>query len=265
MLESTKNAGARMGYSVETEIDSYLNLFSGYIKGGFDVAAAQKLTVDSLSDKSSVNMVSEVKDDNTKIFTIFALLPYAIMTMLLSAVLHVLLRFGSSILRKRSGVSSMPVTNRMIMLALAAGIVTIAGIAILIGIASGLSGEAFTARWVFVVMDVVVFSLTIVMIVVALSNMNIDPDATNALTNVISLSFSFLGGIFVPLEYLGGAAKAIGQFLPTYWYSECLTRIKEGKDFKEILNCLLIQILFGVMVMGVGLVVGKYRDRKTAK
>ena len=102
------------------------------------------------------------------------------------------------------------------------------------------------------------------MLLVAVSNLNLKPEMSAGFTNVVGLSFSFLGGIFVPIEYLGSGAKVIGQFLPTYWYSEAMTRIKTGGGFNDILNCLLIQLLFGVMVMGVGLVAGRCIEKRTA-
>ncbi len=263
-IESTKEAGARMGYSVDTEIDSYLNLLSGYIAGGFDVAEAQKLTMEALADNSAVSVIADVKVEDDKIFTIFQMLPYGILTMLFSAVLPVILRFGSMLLKKRSDISSTPVLKRQIAIALAAGVISVLIIIVLITLASILSGEAFTGRWWLIVLNIVTLSITVVMLLVAVSNLNLKPEMSAGFTNVVGLSFSFLGGIFVPIEYLGSGAKVIGQFLPTYWYSEAMTRIKTGGGFNDILNCLLIQLLFGVMVMGVGLVAGRCIEKRTA-
>ena len=100
------------------------------------------------------------------------------------------------------------------------------------------------------------------MLIVAVSNFNIKPSFASAITNIIGLSFCFLGGIFVPLEYLGNGAKSIGKFLPTYWYAEAIEKIKNGKGLADITNCLLIQLMFGIMVMAVGLAVGKYNAKK---
>jgi len=261
-VKSTKNDSARMGYSVEAEIDSYLNLVSGYMKGGYDMDEAHGLTMNSLTDKSAVKIIAKVQIKDDRMFTVFQMQPYGILTMLLSAVLPVILRFGSPLIRRRSSVSSLPLVKRNIMLALAMGIVTVFILIVLVALASIMSGEAFSERWWLLVLDLTVLSVTVIMIVIAISNFNLKPESSNALINVIALSFSFLGGIFVPMEVLGKSAKSIGQFLPTYWYSEALIRIKNGGGLGDILNCLLIQLLFGVMVMGVGLIVGKYLEKK---
>jgi len=263
-IESTKVADARMGYSVETEMNSYLNLTSNYMKGGYSFEEADKLSRESLADTGAVNMVSEVKIEDDKIFTVFIMLPYALLTMLCSAVLPVILRFGSTLINKRTGISSLPSTKKQLMLALASTVVTVGIIIVLITVSSLLAGEFFTERWALIVLNGIVFSMTGVMIIIALSSFSIKPEATPAITNIVALSFSFLGGIFVPIEVLGGGAKAIGQFLPTYWYSEAIERIKNQGTFSEILNCLLIQLLFGVMVLVIGLMVGKHNVKKTA-
>ena len=168
------------------------------------------------------------------------------------------------LLKKRSDISSTPAYKRQISIALAAGLVSVFIVIALIALASVLAKEAFTGRWWLVVINVVTLSITVVMLLVAVSNLNMKPEVASAFTNVVGLSFSFLGGIFVPIEFLGSGAKVIGQFLPTYWYSEALTRIKADGGFNDILNCLLIQLLFGVMVMGVGLVAGRSIQKRTA-
>ena len=261
-IESTKEVDTRMGYTVEAEMDSYLKLTANYLKGGYSFAEADELSRESLADMSAVNMVSEVVIQDDKIFTVFTILPYALLTLLCSAVLPVILRFGTMLISRRTGISSLPSVKKQSMLALASALVTIGMICVLIIISSLLSGEMFTARWALIAIDVIVFSMTAVMIIIALSSFGINPEAAPAITNIVALSFSFLGGIFVPIEHLGGTAKAIGQFLPTYWYSEAIERIKSGGGLNDIAICLGIQLLFGLMVMVIGMLYGRYNLRK---
>lgn len=46
--------------------------------------------------------------------------------------------------------------------------------------------------------------------------------ALSGLANIVSLGLCFLGGVFVPLEMLGGVVIKIARFLPTYWYENNL-------------------------------------------
>ena len=40
----------------------------------------------------------------------------------------------------------------------------------------------------------------------------------SAVTNIVALFFSFLGGIFIPINYLGENVLKISHFLPSFWY-----------------------------------------------
>lgn len=46
--------------------------------------------------------------------------------------------------------------------------------------------------------------------------------ALSGISNVVSLGLCFLGGVFVPLEMLGGVMIKVAKFLPTYWYESNL-------------------------------------------
>lgn len=43
-------------------------------------------------------------------------------------------------------------------------------------------------------------------------------DAINGITNVIGLSFCFMGGIFVPMELFSKSVDKVARWFPTYWY-----------------------------------------------
>ncbi|MBR6897519.1 MAG: ABC transporter permease [Lachnospiraceae bacterium] len=263
LLECKKNEEITKGYSIESEIEGYLNLLAGYMAGGSSASEAGVLATESMNDKSAVTMAAPAKVEDEKIFTVFQVLPYGIFSILLAAVLPVILRFGSEKLGKRSAVSSMPGVKRQMFITLAVIIVTMAIEAILIALASVLAGEAFTERWWLIALNYSVLSFSAVMLAVALSNFRLKPESASGISNVIGLSFCFLGGAFVPMEVLGDAAKSIGRFLPTYWHSEALIAIKNGGGLPEISKCLLIMLLFGIMVMGVGLMAGKYFEKKS--
>ena len=191
------------------------------------------------------------------------MLPYGLMTIILSAILPVILKMGSQKIDKRSNISSMPRVKRQFMITAATVVVTVFVDIFLIVIGSVIDKESFTDRWWLMVSNICVLSITMTMFVIAVSNLGLKERTVPAFTNVISLSFCFLGGIFVPLEMLGGMAKTLGRFVPTFWYSRAVEKIQNGGGFGDIANFLLIQLLFGVMVMTVGLAIGKAKMQKS--
>ena len=80
------------------------------------------------------------------------------------------------------------------------------------------------------------------------------------ITNVVSLSLSFLGGVFVPLEVMGENVKAVSRFLPTYWYSTAVNAITDGKGFADIAGYMGIELLFGIACLAVGIVFARRAD-----
>ncbi|MBQ6231730.1 MAG: ABC transporter permease [Eubacterium sp.] len=262
MIDSTKDAGSRMGYLVEAEIESFLNLFRNYIIGGYSTSEAAGFAREAIMDHSSVEMADDGKEKSATIFIVFIVLPYGLLSMLFSAILPVILRFNTEEINKRTGISSLPNIKKQTYISLATAVSSLMVLTALIVTGSVISKEAFTERWWLVLIDLVTLGLTVVMLIVALSNFNIKPSFVAGLTNIIGLSFCFLGGIFVPLEYLGNGAKTIGRFLPTYWYAEAIEKIKQGGGLMDISNCLLIQLMFGIMVMAIGLAIGKYNVKK---
>ena len=82
------------------------------------------------------------------------------------------------------------------------------------------------------------------------------------ITNVVSLSLSFLGGIFVPLSVLGEGVKSFARFLPTYWYATAVEKIGDGEATADILSCMLIELFFGVACAVVGIVIARLSENK---
>ena len=81
-------------------------------------------------------------------------------------------------------------------------------------------------------------------------------------TTTVSLAFAFLGGSFVPIEYLGDKIKNIGRFVPNYWYTEAVRRIDEGSNYSKIFECFILQLVFGIACLAVGLAINRYREAR---
>lgn len=89
-------------------------------------------------------------------------------------------------------------------------------------------------------------------------------DALTGIANIISLGMCFLGGAFVPLEFMGNDVKAVSQFLPVYWYEKAndiladfghLTASAKG----QFLQAIMIQLVFTAVFVCLVLVVEKYK------
>lgn len=141
------------------------------------------------------------------------------------------------------------------------------------------------ALWIFVIVIAIVFfgkdfytsgnfayyllnSVFMLFVAIALAYLmgTIAPnrDALTGIANIISLGMCFLGGAFVPLEFMGNDVKAVSQFLPVYWYEKAndiladfghLTASAKG----QFLQAIMIQLVFTAVFVCLVLVVEKYK------
>ena len=85
------------------------------------------------------------------------------------------------------------------------------------------------------------------------------------ISNFVSLALSFLGGLFVPLEFLSEGMLKIARFLPTYWYANTFDTINHltsysAQALEPVVQGLLLQLGFAAMFFCLSLVVSKYKS-----
>ena len=90
-----------------------------------------------------------------------------------------------------------------------------------------------------------------------------------SITNVLSLGLCFLGGVFVPLDFLSESITKVSQLLPVYWYEEILLILVQFPELSaanqaSINRGLLIQLLYIAALFCIGLVIGRVKSQDTA-
>ncbi|MCL2807101.1 MAG: ABC transporter permease [Coriobacteriia bacterium] len=95
-----------------------------------------------------------------------------------------------------------------------------------------------------------------------LSQLGLKEMALNGAANIISLAFCFLSGIFMGgISMLGEPMQVIGQFIPTYWYSEAIMSLAQGGLSSEVLvsyfTNLGVVVLFALAIFSVALLAGR--------
>ncbi|MCL2530428.1 MAG: ABC transporter permease [Coriobacteriia bacterium] len=95
-----------------------------------------------------------------------------------------------------------------------------------------------------------------------LSQFGLKEAALNGAANILSLSFSFLGGIFMGgAAFLGETMQVIAHVIPTYWYTEAVFSLTQGGLSGAVLSSyfanLGVVVLFAVAFFSVALLVGR--------
>ena len=205
------------------------------------------------------------------IYSSFTFLPYGILSIIFSSVMSVILSFNEKERKNRTIVSSYKMTSRNIALVL--GVLTVAVVvtSVLITIATfNRSTEYFfTTKWWLSVLNAMVYTLTITLLLSMITSLPLGIDkkgtanTTAYITNIIGLSFAFLGGTFVDLTILGDKVAAVGRFIPNYWYSIATRKIwYDGAGLSDLMGCFGFQLLFGMVCLSIGLVFTKFFGNK---
>ena len=89
-------------------------------------------------------------------------------------------------------------------------------------------------------------------------------DALTGIANIISLGMCFLGGVFVPLEFMGSHVKAVSHFLPIYWYEKANDLLANFAHMtvsirEQFFKAVIIQLVFVGAFICLTLVIEKYK------
>jgi ABC-2 type transport system permease protein len=113
-----------------------------------------------------------------------------------------------------------------------------------------------------------VFSLTALSISYLIGIMVADRKAIAVLSTVISLSLSFLSGVFVPQMYLSASVLRVASFMPTYWYVKVNNALMNVTSFNwsdtsRVFGYMAIETGFTVAIISIAMVVSKRKRRQT--
>lgn len=81
-------------------------------------------------------------------------------------------------------------------------------------------------------------------------------NALSMASTVLALAVAFLGGMFVPLGFMGDGIKMVSHFVPSYWYVTALDLIDAGKagtNAAELLGRFGMQAAFMAAFFGIGM------------
>ena len=84
----------------------------------------------------------------------------------------------------------------------------------------------------------------------------------------LSLAFSFLGGVFVSVEYLSPQMLVAAKFVPVYWYEVVNDLLMRHADINgdvktQIFQAYGVQFLFTLAIFAVGMVAAKRQQQES--
>lgn len=273
--EMTVQVSARpdsaQSYFMDVMLDSYFSQLK--LQMSLNPAEPETAVADALESLSQNAVVEKQSfgghQEMTEGYQVyFRMVGYALLVLIYQFISSVQMVFGRKEIRMKHG--SSPLSQRRLTMEIVfyGALISLGITVILMGLAMAMHGDYLAAGgWqlgALVYLNVLVFMLVAVGIAIFLSQFTQNPTVQSILSNFVSLSLSFLGGLFVPLEFLSEGLLKVGRLLPTYWYVDTFDKINALTRYTSealwpVWQGLLLQLGYAVTFFCLSLLVSKYR------
>jgi ABC-2 type transport system permease protein len=260
------------GSMMDNLTDEYLNTARIYAQTGTETSQSDIVEATSTDMREGAGATLVQLSDMTAVpknyLTFMQFSSYTSMLSILVLVAVVMGAFNKSEVRKRN--FSSPVKNFSMTLQVAAACMVIAlitwawvsvlGLVVfhssLAGVSLGTLGLTAAALLALCMVGLAIGTL--------IGQLTTNELIMNSVGNIVCLTLSFLGGVWIPLSLVGEPVVTIARFTPTYYYGDALTTIADLQSFSpSALTPVLVDfgmmLLFAATVLSVALVAGKVR------
>lgn len=266
VLQGTVVPGSNVNYLTETEINKFLGTLGMYVDGGFTLEEAVNQTLADMEEESKVEFL-DASDGQEKpvAYYYFQYLPYIFLCILLISLGEILMAFNKKDMEARNKCSSMTFTQRNMQMILGSiGLALMEYLLFMVVAFVMYPDYMCSIRGLLSALNALVYLLVSLSIAFFAGRLAKNDGELNMMANVIGLGFSFLGGIFVPLEIMSEGVRNVAKFIPAYWYvqsNDMIYKMESLTGAGEIFrNCLVI-LAFAIAVLAAALVVNRMKAR----
>ena len=250
---------------ISRQIESFLKTFRAYREMGLDYEEALSKTRDNLSISTEVATLSENIENNTPKFAAYLqMIPYGLVSILIHCIGSVMIAFNDENVAKRTRCSSKSSRSINAQIVFGAFFMAVVVWALFLGITILINGSEFTSHFAFkyFALNAAVCTLAALGLGFLCGVISKTSEAVSILSVSISMVFSFLGGVFVPLSAMGEGIKTVSKFLPTYWYvenCEMLLPLKAMTDAvqQSFMQGIYIQLAFAAATLAIAFCIAR--------
>ena len=265
-LKTTCAPGSYNGVFLDMSIEEFVTKYKSFLALGLDRKDAIEKTRQNLSLNADVETyIPENKSkDVPKFYTFFLFMGYGFIAILCHALGSVMVSFNAEDMRKRMNCSALSVKMRNFYMVLGCLVITTVVWAIYQVVALAFAHESMfaTETTPFIIANSFILAI-MAMSVGFLAGTIAKHDGHVAICSVsASMVFSFLGGVFVSLDYLSPSVLRISRFVPTYWYVSVLDKLTmatkmDSELTKVFFNGIGIQLVFAITFAAIAFLVSR--------
>ncbi|MDR1018785.1 MAG: ABC transporter permease [Lachnospiraceae bacterium] len=268
-LQNLKTPNSSDGAFVDNQINSYITSAKAYWSSGLTIKGSCEKTAETMKVKGKTSILGSDNNSTNKISPLYYyiyILPYPIICILIIVLGTTLLRIYQPEVKKKNYASAMPLKKFNLQIILGSFTITLGIFAILSAIGIILFHKTLgNVNLGYVLLNLFIFTLTALAIGVFCGFVSNSLNALSGLSNVIGLSFCFLGGVFIEQSVLNPKILPISKLLPTYYFINnndlvfFNTSLSHSNLMTYFSNCGM-QLIFAAAVFAIALVISK---RKT--
>lgn len=265
-IKNVKVPNATSGYMIDQQVSKFTKMVRSYLAAGFSEQQAVERAQNTLKSSAEVSLRGSKKageQSNTAYY--FQYLAYIFIALITVAVSPVFMVFYKKDIRRRNQCSVTTEKSQNLQMALGTLTASVACWLMFMLLAFVMyRDEIFRENlWLFMLN-----SLTFMGVAAGISFLAgllvTSDDALQGVVNVVSLGSAFLGGVFVPLEFMGKQVLTVSRFIPTYWYirSNKLIDQLDILDMSHIwpaVQGILIQAGFALALFAAAMLVSKQK------
>lgn len=266
-LENIKEPRTQEGYLVDSQLEEYLSLVRTALHSGITVAEACEQTDLLLQTETTTEFLNteQANKQLPSIYYYFQFFPYAFLSLITVAFGTALISIWGPEVRKRNYCSALPLRKFNAQL----GIVCVGVGMVLLLLLCVLGVVVFhdhldLIQPVYLACNLISFAIVCMSIGLLCGLVAKTSNVLTMLANIISLTFSFLGGVFVEQEFLSAKVLPLSKVLPSYWYIQNNDMIFQNLSLNStqiqtfIRNCSL-QLVFAFAVFAAAMLVSNQK------
>lgn len=256
-LTNIKRPGSTSGTYMDSQIDTFCKTYDAYILAGYSEQEANEKTLLALDTEKLVSMKGKGSRKPT-IYYFYTYLTYILLGLLINVMAPVIIALNRKEVRERTDIAPITMKSRNFQVLAGAVLFSVAiWLAFMVVSVIMFRGELFRDQNMYSILNSFCYLILSAGIVSVVSGFNMKPQSINMVSNVVSLSFAFLGGVFVPMEIFSDTILTISKFTPTYWYVIASDKIFAGKVDGSVYLCMGIQLLFALAFFAIAMVLSK--------
>lgn len=268
-LPISKVPGSYNSIYAQQQITTFLNQVRTYTAAGYSVEESLDKIESETASKVTMIDLSGNQGQMPAHGYMFRYFPYLYISVLCYVLGLILVSFRQIDIRRRMLASAVSLKRQTIEAAYAFLLLGTGLWVITILLAAALNGTVFLTdkNVIYYAANSFVMMLVTLAIAFLLGMLVSKPTLVTTIVTPLSLGMCFTCGVFVPLAMLGKGVKRVAQFFPFYWYERVNDTLSEyqniaGSVKMGVLRSIGLQILFAAAVVGVALVISRYKQQE---